>query len=349
MFSLHMGGIEQAFLDYSRMLNTVGVKTINVTRNGAEVNNVVSDSVKYSAYSSYDFITRFRLKRLIKRESPDVIICHGNRALDLFSSSIVKSVHAPKIIAVAHNYSIDRIKKADAAIAITNHLQEQIKKLPSHPAFIKVIPNCIDVAKFFHKRLSNNNSNEQQEQRSRALVIGTMGRFVAKKGFDSFLNTLAKLKNQDGIAQFKAILAGDGEEKANLMKLAKKLNLSDVLEIRDWVTDKNKFFSDIDIFCLPSLHEPFGIVLLEAMASGVPVVSSAAEGPLEIIENERNGILFTVGDSDKMALALVNVMSNESMRGYLAQNALEKVRHEYDIKVVAKSLYEFLRDVSGKT
>src|SRR6202034_4671627 len=100
---------------------------------------------------------------------------------------------------------------------------------------------------------------------------------------------------------FKAVLAGEGEEEGALRDLAREKGLGEELRFAGWVTDKQAFFDSIDLFCLPSHHEPFGIVLLEAMAQGLPVVATASEGPSEILEAGEPGVLVPTNDAGALA------------------------------------------------
>src|SRR5262249_15023020 len=155
-------------------------------------------------------------------------------------------------------------------------------------------------------------------------IIGTRGRFVAKKGFDVFITALARLR-QSGVG-FHAILAGDGPERGALERLAAELGLSDVLRFPGWVTDKAAFFSGIDVFCLPSLHEPFGIVLIEAMAHARPIVAADSEGPMEILRDGDDAIIVPRGDPDRLAKALATLSADSDRAARLAAHAYQHVR-----------------------
>lgn len=171
------------------------------------------------------------------------------------------------------------------------------------------------------------------------LIIGTFARFVKKKAIDLFLESLAILKSKG--YNFKAIIGGDGEEKQALLNLTKKLGLVDQVKFTGWVEDKRRFFSEIDIFCLPSRHEPFGIILLEAMLNKVPVVATKTEGPLEILRNNQDGLLAEIDPND-FADKIAYLIDNKDKAVIYSNNAYLRLMENYVIDVVSQKLAEFL-------
>jgi glycosyltransferase involved in cell wall biosynthesis len=175
-------------------------------------------------------------------------------------------------------------------------------------------------------------------------VIGAMGRFVAKKGFDVFIAALGRLRSQG--AAFRAVLAGDGPERLALRRLADQHGLQDVLTFPGWVDDKPTFFAGIDVFCLPSLHEPFGIVLIEAMAQGLPIVATDSEGPSEILHDGIDGVLVPRGDAERLAEALDGLIADQQHANRLGANAHRHAQATFDLSCVATRLDVAVRHVA---
>ena len=112
-----------------------------------------------------------------------------------------------------------------------------------------------------------------------------------------------------------------------------------------WVKDKTEFFDNIDIFVLPSRFEPFGIVLLEAMLYGKPVVSSLAEGPAEIFaEHADAAYLFEVGNIENMAVQMKEAVTNPSQAAQKAYNGYQLCNQKYSLEVVADKLHHALKN-----
>ncbi len=330
MFGRSGGGIEQAMLDYCRALAAHGHEAITVTPPNAWVNarlpqNVTSYVLKN--WGEWDRFAAWRLRRIIQECNPDVIIAHANRALSLAVKAVKGRV---PIIAVAQNYSIRRYVQADAVFSITQDIAKKAVALgiPANKVFH--IPNMVPDMPELTDR-----------PKSTPPVVGAMGRFVAKKGFDIYLRALKILKDQ-GVA-FKALLGGNGEEEAALKSLINELGLTSHVECTGWVDDRLAFYNRLDIFCLPSLHEPFGIVLLEAFAHRVPVVSTDTEGPLEILQDGNNALMAEKGDPVTLATQISKLLSNETLRQSIAASG-HKTAHDYTHQVVGTRI-----DIALKT
>lgn len=346
MLSRDLGGIQQAFINYKKALELENITVINVTSYYAKINSyLVPDKtnhiIKVPNLGPWDILSSFYIKLLILFTKPDYIIVHGNRAIKFASRSFTTRIfnfitkRRPIVIGVAHNYGLKIIKGCDYIISITQHSKEFLIKQGFDNKRIQVIPNMIHVTKYFTFR------NYQQP-----IVIATMARFVSKKGMDIFLAALAELKSSGYL--FKAIIGGDGPQKQQLLEAAKRLQIDDQVSFIGWVENIDKFFLGVDIFCLPSLHEPFGIVILEAMHSSTPIVATRTEGPTEILRDEQDGLLCEVGSSQDLTKKLARLINNPDQAFKLAENSYYRLKANYDITMVAKKLHSFLKSIEIK-
>ncbi len=324
MFGKGLGGIEQAFLDYGVMLAGKVPLTCLTHTQALIVPALKAKGLAYELFNTrnnWDVLSMLRIRRRLRRGNAKAVICHGVRAFNILSKAAWKIC---PVIAVAHNYSLEKIAKADAVICITHDLKQQMQALGVAEERLYRIPNGIDCSVW---------AGRTPRQYSGVCRIGTLGRFVPKKGFDVFIRALAVLKASG--FDFTAVIGGDGEERDKLIALRNELGLKDILELPGWVSDRQEFFNSLDIFCLPSLHEPFGIVVLEAMAVGLPIVSTASEGPLEILKHGVDALLAPLGDERALAVSLARILENPDLRIMLATNAEAKVLAEYDLKVIS--------------
>lgn len=151
-----------------------------------------------------------------------------------------------------------------------------------------------------------------------------IGRHVTQKGFDVLLRAFAQYVATGG--QFDLILAGDGPERANLQQLITELKLCDKVHLvgrADRVTAAS-LFAGCEFFVLPSRHEPFGIVNLEAMAAGKAVVATRVGGVAEIVKNHETGLLVPANSLDALAAALSQLSSNAELRARLGELGRER-------------------------
>ncbi|MBW8881292.1 MAG: glycosyltransferase [Asticcacaulis sp.] len=139
-------------------------------------------------------------------------------------------------------------------------------------------------------------------------VIGAMGRLHAIKGFDVLLRAAAQLRGQGSRFQLK--IAGDGPQRGELEALSRSLKLDDCVEFCGWAADPLQFLAGVDLFVVPSRFESFGLVVVEAMAAGVPVVASDTEGPRQVLKAGQFGALFKSEDVSELAAAVDQVLCN---------------------------------------
>lgn len=330
MFARGGGGIEQAFVDYCEGLKKRGHQVTAIIYPGALVHaqliRLSVSVVTLRNFNEWDIFAVWRLRRKLNEIRPDVIIAHANRAYVIGNRA---NAGVFPLVAVAHNYSTSRFAKTKALFTTTNDLTQHLiaQGVPSDR--IHLIPNMVRCHGLPHRGDRNNPP-----------VIGSMGRFVAKKGFDIYLEALSLLKDRG--YKFRALLGGQGAEDSRLRALSTRLGLDDILTFTGWVEDKRKFYSGIDIFCLPSLHEPFGIVLLEAFTFGTPVVSSDSEGPRDIITPNYDAMMVKMGDALQLADALAKLLDDEAFANSLAANGFAKARMRYSLEVVSDNIEQAL-------
>ena len=318
-----MGGLEQCFLDYQRCLEINNIDTIAITSYGAEINNCI-ESYKLINLGVWDILSIYKLKTILNEFKPEIIIAHGDRAIKF----ALKAGKNTKIIGVAHNYKNKMIKHCDYIFVTTLHLKNYFSSY-GYGKNIFLFPNMTSIKKEYLAPMFRN-----------PIVIGTYGRFVKKKGFHIFLEAI-KILRASGL-NIKGIVGGSGEEDQNLKKLCSELYLNSHVNFVGWISNRDKFFQDIDIFCMPSLHEPFGISLIEAMSYSKPVVSSMSEGPSEIIKHNQNGLLATINDAQDLAQKLQILIKNEILAKKLSYSAYLTVKNSYNIEINAHLLNQHL-------
>ena len=338
MLGQKSGGLEQAAIDYHEALDLVGFNVHSVVHSRAAVKtglSSLSGNVHYcNPLGEWDLISAHYLKHLARMTNADLAICHGNRAIGLSLRSMQSII---PIVGVTHNYKVHkRFPKCDAVFCITNDLLETMKGLNFEEKNLFHIPNMV-------RKTSQREDGYRID--NRPLKIGSMGRFVPKKGFDVFLKSLAHLKSE-GI-KFEATLGGDGPENENLRGLSKSLGLENDVIFSGWVTDKKQFFDNIDLFVLPSYHEPFGIVLIEAMAAGVPCLSTDSEGPMEIIHNNYDGLIVQKSNPLELAQAIISISKNPIRLKEIGCAGSQTVNNRYNIGVIGEKLRKAILLILG--
>ena len=155
-----------------------------------------------------------------------------------------------------------------------------------------------------------------------------IGRHVPQKGFDILLNAYAQALAKNPNLPHDLLLAGDGPSHADLQNLAQSLNLTNRIHFlgRTDRAQTASLFAGCDFFILPSRHEPQGIVNLEAMAAGKPVIATQVGGVPEIVQHNHNGLLAPAEDPETLAAALLTLSADNALRMRLAENAKQTAR-----------------------
>ena len=168
-----------------------------------------------------------------------------------------------------------------------------------------------------------------------------MGRLTDWKGFDILLKGFAEfLRSQTQPEKFILWIAGDGEERKNLEVLAKELNINEYVKFLGFIEDVRKILWSADVYVHPSKKdEPFGLSLLQAMSSGLPVIASESGGIPEIL-NQSQGLLFPMGDVKKLSECMNKSIKNID---YLSIAALNRAR-DFDVNIIVKKALKIYED-----
>lgn len=323
MFAQGGGGIEQASVDYCEGLRDLGHQVIAFIAPGAVVGPQLAElgieTHTIGNFGEWDPIATYRLRKSLTTLKIDAVIAHANRAFGLSRKAIKGRI---PLIGVVQNYNTRRFGAGDGVLTTTHDLINTlvIQGIPKDRIFH--IPNMVKCSTLPHRA-----------PRRQPPVIGTMGRFVAKKGFDVYIDALKILKDR-GIA-FRAVLGGNGAEAPSLHARAQAAGIGEQLIFPGWIKDKKAFYTGIDIFCLPSLHEPFGIVLLEAFTFGTPVVSTNSEGPRDFITPNYDALIVDIGNAHQLADALATLIKDPKLADNMAANAFAKTKTKYSLEVVS--------------
>lgn len=181
-----------------------------------------------------------------------------------------------------------------------------------------------------------------------ALFVGIVGRLQEWKGQDVFLRAAAIVAESHPTAIFfvvgGAVLGWEGDYPCELHRLATELAIEHKVHFVGHQDDVYPWFDALDVVVHASFGEPFGLVLLEAMALGKPIVATADGGPLEIIEDGVSGILVPPGDGDEMAGAITKLLDDERLRVELAANASVRA-DRFDERRMAERFGQILNEL----
>lgn len=194
-------------------------------------------------------------------------------------------------------------RKRLALLGVSNAVRDDMRAcLPSWPAErIETLYNRIDIAAVQAEQISREAAREHLGLPQDAWVVGNVGRLHPDKDQSTLIRGFALAQAALPSGSLLAIM-GSGRLEASLKALAEELGVSASVRFLGQVANGRRYFKAFDVFALTSDHEPFGMVLLEAMAAGIPVVASNCGGAPEVVQNETQ--LFPLADDEALALIL---------------------------------------------
>ncbi len=185
---------------------------------------------------------------------------------------------------------------------------------------VKVIPHGVDIARI--QELAEERPEDLPTARPYMVACG---RLTAQKDYPTLLKAYAKAKTH-GITE-DLVIVGDGEDRAELERLVDELGATNAVHFVGHQNNPFGFIKQARFFVLPSIWEGFGLVLLEAMALGLPVISTdCPSGPAEILDGGRFGVLVKVGDHAGLAAAITELSKSASTRESLSQLSRQRAQ-----------------------
>ena len=208
---------------------------------------------------------------------------------------------------------------ANVVVAVSEGVSREHKKLYGSNR-VKTILNGINIERI---RTSSEGEIPHEYLRGDVPVLVSVGRFSAEKGYEHLLEAF-RIVNETTEARL--LMVGDGRIRNDLVRAAKGLGVYDKTAMVGQTTPY-RYMRHADIFVFPSLWEGCGLVLIEAISLGLPVVSTDCDhGPREIIEHGKSGLLVPVADPEKMAEAILTLIEDEGLRSRLGAAAERRSR-----------------------
>ena len=311
--------------------------------------------------SILDFGAIFRFRNIIKKFGPNILVTYLIHA-DLFGRIFGRLFGVKKIVCSQRGKLLhweflrlaDRLTKylVTKYIVQTETAQEELmKKLHLSKEQFKIIPNAIDT-KDFTFEMNREKKRAELSLKSDDIVITCVSKLRRGKGHNYLLEAFEQLRHYSERRQkshtnrrFKLLIVGDGEQKEILLKQIESYkSKSNILFIGNR-NDVKELLRISDIFILPTLGEGMSNALLEAMASGLPVITTDIPENNELIKNGKTGILVPIKDSDSLAKAIEDLLSDGERRKNLSENSKRNISEYFDVRIVVSKLTGFLDEL----
>ena len=302
-----------------------------------------------------DLFYPFKLVSLIKQKKIDVI--HAHNATAWFYGTWASILTRVPIVYTEHDRSFPtplRLKYfhyffgkyATAVIAVSKAVKENLEKY-EHIKNVKVIYNGIDPDLFKPASIEEKVLKKKQLGLNKNdFVLGNVGRMDYWKNQRILIEILPDLKKIS--PQIKLILVGGGEEEGNLKKSAIKKGVKNDVIFLGQRSDVNQILKAFDIFVFPSLTEGLPLVVIEAMATGLPIVASHVGGIPELVVNGETGFLVSPTSKEEIKEAIIKLLNNPELRKEMGQIARKRFETHFSLPQMVQKYIEVYEEVVKK-
>jgi glycosyltransferase involved in cell wall biosynthesis len=324
---------------------------------------LISEMKRQTSYKN-DKKALNRIKEIILSFQPDIVHTHASKAgalgrkaaFDCGVPIIVHTFHGH----IFHSYFswwktkiyqlIERqlSKKTSGIIAISTIQKDELslKYKICNPSKIKIIPLGFDLKPFNENQKENRElTRNKHALKATDIAVAIIGRLVAIKNHQMFIDVIENV-NQKTSKKVVYFIVGDGEESDNIQKSIDPL-IKKGMDIRmtSWIKDIAAFNAGMDIICLTSKNEGTPVSLIEAQASGIPVVSTSVGGIKDIVLEGETGFLVAWDDTNKFAEKLMDLIENENKRQEMSQNGWSFVKDKFQYTKLISNMDEYYKSL----
>ncbi len=290
------------------------------------INPIVVPQLGRSLHPLRDLVTLWKVYRLIRRLRPDVVHTHTAKAG--FVGRVAAWLAGVPVIVhtfhghVFHGYFgprktrlfllLERLtgRMADAIITLTDDLRDELAdtyRIAPREKF-RVVPLGLDLQHFAHSPRRSGAFRAEWGIPVDAPLVGIVGRMVPIKNHALFADAAAQVRETIPNARF--VVIGDGETRSAVEVQIRRLGLEDVFTFAGWQRDLASAYSDMDALVISSNNEGTPVAVIEALAGGCPVVSTAVGGVPNLLDGGKLGALVPPGDADALAGAIIRTVSD---------------------------------------
>lgn len=301
------------------------------------ISSGIKDSKPFRNYSlkklSY-FKAIPQIRKIIEKFKPDILHAHYATSYGLIGA--ISGFH-PFIISVwgsdVYEFPLKSIfhkamlkynlRKADVILSTSNAMAEQTSKFTDKN--ILVTPFGIDL-NVFYKNRKQNNANDGE------IVIGTIKTLNKVYGIEYLIKAFKIVVDRNPEKILKLLIVGGGPLEQELKRLARDLNVDDKTTFSGNIPHDKvpEYLNMMDVFVAVSLHESFGVAVIEAGACELPVVVSGVDGLLEVVEHGKTGYIVPPEDSGETANAIEKLILSENKRAEFGKNARKRIDELYN-------------------
>ena len=233
--------------------------------------------------------------------------------------------------------------ESSRTICCSNYMRDEVVRIFELPEDkVDVVPNGIEFEDFSGERRAGRLRKKYVEP-DRHMVL-FVGRLVYEKGVQTVIEAMPEVLKQ--VPDVRFLVTGTGPHARSLKALAEESGLEEKVKFLGFVDTANliRLYKCADLTVVPSLYEPFGMVVLEAMVAGSPVIVADTGGLKEIVVHEETGLKFTPGCPNSLADAMIRVLTDRELARRLTSDARAYIGERYNWSRIAQSTVEVYRE-----
>lgn len=336
MLASGYGGLEKLFLDEIEMLAMAGLPTRGlVARNSQLARYARERNLEFDAIanlSDWDPVSVAGVRRVVRERAPELVMCVGRKAHRLIARSVSERI---PIVPMVQKRRFDLDLPYSGVLAAAEHRRLTLIADGVPADKIIVIPNGV--------RLPVEAKANYLARSGEPTRIVALGRLHEKKGFGVLIDAVGLL----GMRGMECVctIAGEGPERQTLEAKIARESLAMRITLPGWRDEVPTYLVTGDIFVLPSFQEDFPLAVLDAMASGLPIVASAIDGPKDFLVHGKTALLVPPNDPSALADALESMIKDPSLRERLGREARRTAEENYSFEAIGARLASALRNV----
>jgi len=298
----------------------------------AKVGELISKGEKFDVIHAHDWLTAYSAKTLkMSYGIPLVSTIHATEAgrNSGINSETQKYINDTEWMLTYESSEV---------IVNSNYMKNELQRLFGLPyEKINVVPNGVNINLF--DNITRDYDFRRQYAMDNEKIILFMGRLVYEKGVQNLIAAMPKILEH--YHDTKLVICGKGGMIDELRAEANALGLGEKVYFAGYMSSKNvqKMYKCADVSVFPSTYEPFGIVALEAMLSGTPIVVSDIGGLNEIVDHGINGMKSYAGNPNSLADSILALLFDQKLCNDVVKNALAKVKKDYNWPKIAQDTH----------
>ncbi len=305
--------------------------------------------------NSLDLFSARKLAEFVKAKNIEII--HAHLARDYPIAALAARRARAKLVLTRHllfplNFLHRFVLPKDSTfIAVAEGVRRRLlqQKIIA-PEQIKLIYNGVNISHFAEAKNLAKKGNlwRQLKLKSDCRLIGIIGEIAAHKGQTDFVRAASRVAEQFPDAEFLIVGqdgSANGKQQKNLENLIEKLGLQNKIHLLGWTDNIAPVFGALDVFVSASLTEPFGLVIVEAMAAGCSVVATATDGAKEIIKDGETGRLVSIANPNELSKVIIELLCDDNLRQILGEKARQSAKEKFSVARMVAETEKIYREI----